>query len=73
MTTIGKTRAERTRLYEQAQEVFKKEAPWVTLAHAQVYRAMAKGVAEALDAILAPLHLSVAQLKAKERYAEDVF
>ena len=36
-------------------------------------RAMAKGVAEALDAILAPLHLSVSQLKAKERYAEDVF
>ncbi len=36
-------------------------------------RAMAKGVAEALDAILAPLQLSVAQLKAKERYAEDVF
>lgn len=36
-------------------------------------RAMAKGVAEALDAILAPLHLNVAQLKAKERYAEDVF
>ncbi len=36
-------------------------------------RAMAKGVCEALDAILAPLQLSVAQLKAKERYAEDVF
>ena len=36
-------------------------------------RAMAKGVAEALDAILAPLSLSVATLKAKERYAEDVF
>ena len=36
-------------------------------------RAMAKGVADALDAILAPLQLSVAQLKAKERYAEDVF
>ena len=36
-------------------------------------RAMAKGVADALDAILVPLHLSVAQLKAKERYAEDVF
>ncbi|MCO5109733.1 MAG: PepSY domain-containing protein [Burkholderiaceae bacterium] len=36
-------------------------------------RAMAKGVAEALDAILAPLHLNVATLKAKERYAEDVF
>ena len=36
-------------------------------------RAMAKGVVEALDAILAPLQLSVAQLKAKERYAEDIF
>jgi sulfite reductase (NADPH) flavoprotein alpha-component len=36
-------------------------------------RAMAKGVAEALDAILAPLSLSIATLKAKERYAEDVF
>ena len=36
-------------------------------------RAMAQGVAEALDTVLAPLHLSVSQLKAKERYAEDVF
>lgn len=36
-------------------------------------RAMAHDVAETLDAILAPLHLSVLQLKAKERYAEDVF
>ncbi|MBK9311626.1 MAG: PepSY domain-containing protein [Rhodocyclaceae bacterium] len=36
-------------------------------------RAMAQGVAEALDAVLAPLQLSVPQLKAKERYAEDVF
>ena len=36
-------------------------------------RAMAHGVAEALDTVLAPLRLSVAQLKAKERYAEDVF
>ncbi len=36
-------------------------------------RAMAQGVAEALDAVLAPLQLSVSQLKAKERYAEDVF
>lgn len=36
-------------------------------------RAMAQGVAEALNAILAPLQMSVAQLKAKERYAEDVF
>ena len=36
-------------------------------------RAMALGVVEALDTVLAPLHLSVSQLKAKERYAEDVF
>ncbi len=36
-------------------------------------RAMARGVAEALDAILAPLQLSAATLKAQERYAEDVF
>ena len=36
-------------------------------------RAMAQGVADALDAVLAPLQLSVAQLKSKERYAEDVF
>ncbi|MBQ0920129.1 PepSY domain-containing protein [Hydrogenophaga aromaticivorans] len=36
-------------------------------------RAMAQGVAEALDTVLAPLQLSVSTLKAKERYAEDVF
>jgi sulfite reductase (NADPH) flavoprotein alpha-component len=36
-------------------------------------RAMAQGVADALDAVLAPLQLSVAKLKSKERYAEDVF
>lgn len=36
-------------------------------------RAMAQGVAETLDAVLEPLQLSVSSLKAKERYAEDVF
>jgi len=36
-------------------------------------RAMASGVAQTLDELLAPLQLSVARLKAKERYAEDVF
>jgi sulfite reductase (NADPH) flavoprotein alpha-component len=36
-------------------------------------RAMAHGVADALDVALAPLQLSVAKLKSKERYAEDVF
>lgn len=34
----------RTQLYMQAQEVFKKETPWATLAHAKVYRAMSKNV-----------------------------
>mgnify|MGYP006187104073 FL=1 len=36
-------------------------------------RAMAQGVAETLDTVLAPLQLSVSTLKARERYAEDVF
>ncbi|HEY9095598.1 MAG TPA: PepSY domain-containing protein, partial [Hydrogenophaga sp.] len=36
-------------------------------------RAMARGVTETLDAVLAPLRLNVSALKAKERYAEDVF
>ena len=36
-------------------------------------RAMAHDAAETLDTVLAPLQLSVSQLKAKERYAEDVF
>lgn len=36
-------------------------------------RPMAAGVAQVLDAILGPLRLSVAQLKAKGRYAEDLF
>lgn len=34
----------RTRMYMKAQEVFKKDAPWVTIAHAREYRAMGKGV-----------------------------
>ena len=36
-------------------------------------RPMAAGVAQALDGILGPLRSSVALLKAKGRYAEDVF
>ena len=35
--------------------------------------AMAQGVADALDTVLAPLKLTVLQLKAEERYAEDIF
>lgn len=36
-------------------------------------RPMALGVAQALDEILAPLHLDVRMLKERQRYAEDVF
>ncbi len=36
-------------------------------------RAMAKSIAQALDAILVPLNLSVTTLKAQGRYREDVF
>lgn len=34
----------RAKLYEEAQAIFKEQAPWVTLAHAKVYRAMDKRV-----------------------------
>lgn len=30
-------KAERTKLYEEAQQVFKREAPWITVAHSVVY------------------------------------
>ena len=36
-------------------------------------RAMAKNIAQAIDEVLSPLHLSVATLKAQGRYREDVF
>ncbi|HET7795985.1 MAG TPA: ABC transporter substrate-binding protein [Rhizobacter sp.] len=36
--------AERTRLYEQAQVVFKREAPWVPMAHSVVYQPMLQNV-----------------------------
>ena len=36
--------AERTKLYEQAQVVFKREAPWVPLAHSVVYQPMLQNV-----------------------------
>ena len=37
-------RDERAALYKQAQKVFKEEAPWVTIAHSVVYRAMRDNV-----------------------------
>lgn len=36
--------AERTKLYKQAQVVFKREAPWATIAHSVVFKAMRKNV-----------------------------
>ena len=36
--------AERTKLYEEAQVVFKREAPWNTIAHSVVYQPLAKNV-----------------------------
>ena len=36
--------AERTKLYEEAQLVFKEDAPWVTIAHSVVFKPMRKEV-----------------------------
>ncbi|MFO1036660.1 MAG: ABC transporter substrate-binding protein [Geminicoccaceae bacterium] len=36
--------AERTKLYEQAQKIFKEDAPWVTIAHSVVYKPIRKEV-----------------------------
>ena len=36
--------AERTKIYEEAQVVFKREAPWATIAHSVVFKAMRKEV-----------------------------
>ena len=38
--------AERTALYEQAQLVFKKQAPWMTVAHSVVYQPLSKNVVD---------------------------
>ncbi len=38
--------AERTRLYEQAQLIFKEEAPWVTIAHSVVFMPVRKEVVD---------------------------
>lgn len=35
---------QRTKFYMEAQQIFKEQAPWVTLAHSKVFRVMAKGV-----------------------------
>ncbi len=38
--------AERTRLYEEAQLIFKEEAPWVTIAHSIVFKPLRKEVVD---------------------------
>ncbi len=38
--------AERTKLYEQAQKIFKEEAPWLTVAHSVVYMPMSNKVVD---------------------------
>ncbi|TCO82010.1 dipeptide transport system substrate-binding protein [Plasticicumulans lactativorans] len=38
--------AERTKLYEQAQVVFKEQAPWITIAHSVVYQPVRKEVVD---------------------------
>jgi len=38
------TVAERTRLYEQAQVVFKEQAPWITIAHSVTFQPVRKEV-----------------------------
>ena len=37
-------KAERTKLYKQAQVIFKEQAPWITLAHSVVFQPMSKRV-----------------------------
>lgn len=37
-------KAERTKLYEQAQVIFKEQAPWATIAHSVVYMPMGKNI-----------------------------
>lgn len=46
---IGRARVapsirKRTQFYEKAQEIFKDQAPWVTISHSTVYKAMLKSV-----------------------------
>ncbi|MCH8809316.1 MAG: ABC transporter substrate-binding protein, partial [Proteobacteria bacterium] len=38
--------AERTKLYEEAQVIFKEEAPWVTIAHSIVFKPVRKEVVD---------------------------
>jgi dipeptide transport system substrate-binding protein len=41
---ITSDQKKRSKLYQKAQVIFKAQAPWVTLAHAKIYRAMRKNI-----------------------------
>ena len=41
---VVNSKSERTKLYEQAQTIFKREAPWATIAHSVVQLPMSKKV-----------------------------
>ena len=41
---LTSNQSEREHLYRQAQEIFKREAPWVPIAHSVVFMATRKGV-----------------------------
>jgi dipeptide transport system substrate-binding protein len=41
---VATSQEERTKLYEEAQVVFKREAPWATLDHSMVVMPMSKKV-----------------------------
>jgi dipeptide transport system substrate-binding protein len=45
---IVSDKAERTRLYEEAQLIFKEEAPWVTIAHSVVFQPVRQNVVDFL-------------------------
>ncbi len=49
--------AERTKLYEQAQVIFKEQAPWFTIAHAVQLRPMSKKVRKLQTVALRPAQL----------------
>ena len=51
------TTAERTKLYEEAQVIFKEEAPWVTIAHSIVFQPVRKEVVDYQDRPVRRQHL----------------
>ena len=76
MDYAGELEAKRQRVQDALRRDADRVREWVkkgAIVRVCGSRSMAHDVAQTLDTILAPLHLSVSQLHAKERYAEDVF